>query len=401
MIVSICDDRPETIACQGVLDAINAQIAVLDRQGIIVAANQAWLRSTAAQSGDHLLRVGANYRDAWNDDRSIFAGEAREASEGIAAVVRGERACFTCEYPRKTEEGERWFRLEATALKQGGAVLINTDITARQVHATLIRLREQNQRLRGRMQRRQRLTRAPRQSLRLLIEQTTRLARVNAELQQFTSVVSHELREPLRTVTGFLDLLRRRYGDQLDERAQEYVSFAYDGAARMQSLIDKLLAYARLDQHRIEMRPVDCNDVLARAIGMLQVAIDESQAEITFDPLPTVAGDDVELGLVFRNLLSNAIKFHGDDRPRIHIRAQRQMNEWLFTVRDHGIGIAEEDTRRIFDMFVRAHSRSRFPGNGIGLAICRKVITRHGGRIWVERPADGGSLFCFTLPALS
>lgn len=401
MIVSICDDRSETIACQGVLDAINAQIAVLDRRGVIVAANRAWLRSVAAQSGDHLLRVGANYRDAWNDDQSIFAGEAREASEGIAAVVRGERACFTCEYRRQTEEGERWFRLEATALKQGGAVLTNTDITAHQVHEMLIRLREQNQRLQSRMRRRQRLTRAPRQSLRLLIEQTTRLARANAELQQFTSVVSHELREPLRMVTGFLDLLQRRYGGQLDEHAREYVAFAYDGATRMQSLIEKLLAYARLDQHHPDIRPVDCNDVLARAIGMLQVAIDESQAEITFDPLPTVAGDDVELGLVFRNLLSNAIKFHGDERPRIHIGAQRQMNEWLFTVRDHGIGIAEEDTRRIFDIFVRTHSRSRFPGNGIGLAICRKVITRHGGRIWVERPADGGALFCFTLPALS
>jgi signal transduction histidine kinase len=401
MIVSICDDTPETIACQSILDAINTQIAVLDRHGVIVAANRAWLRSVAAKSDDHLFWIGTNYRDAWNDDESIFTRVVREALEGIAAALRGERACFTCEYCRKTEDGERWFRLEATALKQGGAVLTNTDITAHQVHAMLTRLREQNQRLQSQMRRRQRLTRAPRQSLRLLIEQTTRLARANAELQQFTSVVSHELREPLRMVTGFLDLLRRRHGDQLDEHAREYVSFAYDGAARMQSLIEKLLAYARLDQHRPDIRPVDCNDVLARAIGMLQVAIDESQAEITFDPLPTVAGDDVELGLVFRNLLSNAIKFHGNERPRIHIGAQRQKNEWLFTVRDHGIGIAVEDTRRIFDMFVRTHSRSRFPGNGIGLAICRKVITRHGGRIWVERPADGGSLFCFTLPVLS
>lgn len=400
VIASTYDEAPDTIACQSVLDAIRAQIAILDRSGVIIAANRAWFRSVAAPGGDQLFRIGTCYRDDWNRERSVFAGVAPDAPEGIEAVLRGDRSSFTHEYCCQTADGERWFRLEAMPLREGGVVLSNTDITAQQAIEALNRLREQHRRLQNRVRRRRRLAHGPRQSLRLLIEQTTRLARANIELQQFTSVVSHELREPLRMVTGFLDLFRRHYGEQLDERAGEYITYAHDGALRMQSLIDKLLAYARLDQHRPAMRPVDCNDVLARAIGILQVTIAESQAHITFDELPVVLGDDVELGLVFRNLISNAIKFCGDKHPRIHIGAQRQTNEWLFTVRDYGLGIPAEDAERIFDMFVRVQSRRRFPGSGIGLAICRKVIVRHGGRIWVERPADGGSLFCFTLPAL-
>jgi signal transduction histidine kinase len=400
ILASTHDDTPETIACQSVLDALNAQIAVLDRNGVIIAANRAWFRLIAAQSGDRLFRIGAHYRDDWTCEQSVFADVVPDAPAGIDAVLRGERSSFVQEYSRPTDDGERWFRLEALPLREGGVALVNTDITAQPAVEALVRLREQHQRLQDRVRRRRRLAHAPRQSLRLLIEQTTRLARANTELQQFTSIVSHELREPLRMVVSFLDLLRRRYGEQLDDRANEYIAYAHDGATRMQAIIDKLLAYARLDQHRSVVRPVDCNDVLARAIGMLQVAIAESRAEITFDPLPVVFGDDVELGLVFRNLISNAIKFRGDERPRIHIGAQRRMNEWLFTVRDHGIGIPAEDVERIFDIFVRGQSRRQYPGSGIGLAICRKVIIRHGGRIWVERPVDGGSLFCFTLPAL-
>ncbi len=400
ILASTCDDMPETIACQSVLDAITAQIAVLDRKGIIIAANRAWFRLVAAKSGDHLFRIGTCYRDDWNREQSVFAVAAPDAPAGIEAVLRGECDSFVQEYCRQTADGERWFRLEAMPLKQGGVVLSNTDITAQHAIEALTRLREQHQRLQDRVRRRRRLAHGPRQSLRLLIEQTTRLARANTELQQFTSIVSHELREPLRMVVSFLDLFRRHYGEQLDGRADEYITYAHDGAMRMQSLIDKLLAYARLDQHRPVMRPIDCNDALARAIGMLQVAIAESQAKITFDSMPVVLGDDVEIGLVFRNLISNAIKFCGDERPRIHISAQRRMNEWLFTVRDYGIGVPASDVERIFDMFVRGQSRRQYPGSGIGLAICRKVIIRHGGRIWVERPADGGSLFCFTLPAL-
>ncbi|MGC9040218.1 MAG: PAS domain-containing protein, partial [Roseiflexus sp.] len=221
VLASTHDDTPETIACQSVLDALNAQIAVLDRNGVIIAANRAWFRLVAAQSGDRLFRIGAHYRDDWTCEQSVFADVVPNAPAGIDAVLRGERSSFVQEYSRPTDDGEHWFRLEALPLREGGVALVNTDITAQPAVEALVRLREQHQRLQDRVRRRRRLAHAPRQSLRLLIEQTTRLARANTELQQFTSIVSHELREPLRMVVSFLDLLRRRYGEQLDDRANE------------------------------------------------------------------------------------------------------------------------------------------------------------------------------------
>jgi len=389
-----------TITGQGVLDALTAQIAVLDRNGAIVMANQAWRRFVATQSGERAtLEVGASYRDVWRDGRGISGPGAHDAQQGIEAVLRGDMEYFATEYQRRSGADGRWFRLEATSLQAGGAVLTHTDITAQHVAEYTARLYEQRQRLRGRLRRRRRIAQGRRQSMRLLVEQSAQLARANAELKQFASVVSHELHEPLRMVARFLELLRRRYGGRLDAQADEYIGYAYDGAVRMQALIDKLLAYTRLDRPGRPPRPVDCDDVLARAIGVLQVALTESQAEVTFDPMPTVLGDDVEIGLVFRNLISNAIKFCGPGHPRIHIGARREGDRWLFSVRDYGIGIAPGDAERIFDMFVRAQNRDAYPGNGIGLAICRKVVMRYGGRIWVESPADGGALFCFTLPA--
>lgn len=389
------------ITGQDMLDALTAQIAVLDRNGAIIIVNQAWRQFVATQSGERAaLEVGASYRDGWRDGRGIFGTGARDAQQGVEAVLRGELAYFATEYQRRAGADGRWFRLEARSLQAGGAILTHTDITAQHVAEYTARLYEQRQRLRERLRRRRRIAQGKRQSLRLLVEQSAQLARANAELQQFASVVSHELHEPLRMVARFLELLRRRYGGHLDAQADEYIGYAYDGAVRMQALIDKLLAYARLDRPGRPPRPVDCDDVLARAVGVLQVALTESQAEVTFDPMPTVLGDDVDIGLVFRNLISNAIKFCGSGHPRIHIGARREGDRWLFSVRDHGIGVAPGDEDRIFDMFVRAQSRSAYPGSGIGLAICRKVIMRYGGRIWVESPADGGALFCFTLPAV-
>lgn len=387
------------VMTDSILDALTIKIAVLNRDGIIIEANSAWLRDAAARSGGRLLGIGTDYRAGWDDDDGLFAVGAYDILAGIEQVLRGERKRFTFEYAMRVSDEKRWVRLEAAALKDGDIVLAHTDLTSDAISERIARLGAQNQHLRDRLRRRKRLPAGPRQSMRLLLERSTQLTRLNTELQEFTSVVSHELREPLRMVASFIHLLQRRYGGQFDQQANEYIHYAADGAQRMQALIDALMDYARVDHGARKPQAVDCDDALARAIAILQETIAANQAHITYDPMPTVLGNDVEISLVFRNLISNAIKFHGAAPPRIHIGARREGTEWRFSVRDHGIGVDLNDADRIFDIFVRAQNRRDHPGSGIGLAICRKVITRHGGRIWVENPADGGARFCFTLPA--
>lgn len=387
------------VMTDSILDALTIKIAVLNRDGIIIEANSAWLRDAAARSGGRLLGIGTDYRAGWDDDYGLFAVGAYDILAGIEQVLRGERKRFTFEYAIRVSDEKRWVRLEAAALKDGAIVLTHTDLTSDAISEQIARLGAQNQHLRDRLRRRKRLPRGPRQSMRLLLERSTQLTRLNTELQEFTSVVSHELREPLRMVASFIHLLQRRYGGQFDQQANEYIHYAADGAQRMQALIDALMDYARVDYGARKPQAVDCDDALARAIAILQETITASQAHITYDPMPTVLGNDVEISLVFRNLISNAIKFHGAKPPRIHIGARFEGAEWQFSVRDHGIGVDLSDADRIFDIFVRAQTRRDHPGSGIGLAICRKVITRHGGRIWVENPVDGGARFCFTLPA--
>jgi light-regulated signal transduction histidine kinase (bacteriophytochrome) len=223
------------------------------------------------------------------------------------------------------------------------------------------------------------------------------LARSNEDLEQFAYVASHDLKEPLRMVTGFLSLLRDRSRGKLDAECDEYVAFAADGAARMQRLIEDLLAYSRAG--RGEMTGLtDLGTVLDGVLRSLTASIEESATVITHDPLPTVTCNPVELTQVFQNLIGNAIKFKGQGRPEIHVGARRQTDDWLFTVQDNGIGIAPQFAERIFMIFQRLHTRQQYSGTGIGLAICKKIVERHGGRIWVESEPENGSTFCFTIP---
>lgn len=231
-----------------------------------------------------------------------------------------------------------------------------------------------------------------------LEQSVAQLGRSNADLQQFAYVASHDLQEPLRMVSSYTQLLAKRYRGRLDADADEFIAYAVDGATRMQKLIQDLLAYSRVSTGRQTFEPTPMGAVLSYAMDNLLSAIKESQAVITQDRLPTVRGDAKQLAQVFQNLLSNAIKFRGDQPPIIHISAQRKDGEWLFSVRDQGIGIDPQYAGRIFVIFQRLHTRAEYPGTGIGLAICKKIVERHGGRIWVESEAGKGATFWFSLP---
>jgi signal transduction histidine kinase len=232
-----------------------------------------------------------------------------------------------------------------------------------------------------------------------LREMTDALARSNAELEQFAYIASHDLREPLRMVTSFVQMLHRRYHDKLDKDANSYIGFAVDGAQRMEQLIIDLLQYARVGTRGKELVPVDCNKIVQTVLQDLNIAIHESHTTVSINgSLPTVQGDDVQLTQLFQNLIANAIKFRKpDEPPRIEISASRNEHEWTFNVRDNGIGIEPGFFEKIFVIFQRLHARDKYPGTGIGLAVCKRIVERHGGRIWVESEPGHGSIFHFTL----
>jgi light-regulated signal transduction histidine kinase (bacteriophytochrome) len=222
------------------------------------------------------------------------------------------------------------------------------------------------------------------------------------ELRQFSHIVSHDLREPLRTMSSFVKLLASQYQGKLDAAADEYITFVSDGAQRMQQMITDLLEYTRAGKPVDTFTTVDCETLLARVLVDLQVVITESGATITHNPLPTVHGDATRLGQVLQNLIGNALKFRSAAPPKIHVWAERweqASGVWRFGVRDNGIGIDPAQSNRLFQVFQRLHTHAKYPGTGIGLAICRKIIEQHGGRMWVESTVGNGATFFFTLQA--
>ena len=230
-----------------------------------------------------------------------------------------------------------------------------------------------------------------------LAQRTQELARSNADLEQFAYVASHDLQEPLRMVGSYMQLIEKRYKDKLDKDAREFIEFAVDGAQRMQGMINDLLAYSRIGTKGNPFASIDCEKVLERALGNLRMTIAETGAQITHDPLPTVLGDATQLSQLFQNFIANAIKFRGKGQPQIHVGVEAKDGFWQFAVRDNGIGIAPEYFEKIFVLFQRLHGRSAYPGTGIGLAICKRVVERHGGRAWVESSPGRGSTFLFTV----
>jgi light-regulated signal transduction histidine kinase (bacteriophytochrome) len=231
-----------------------------------------------------------------------------------------------------------------------------------------------------------------------LAERAVELARSNQDLEQFAYVASHDLQAPLRMVASYVQLLAKRYQGKLDADADTYIRFAVQGAIRMQALIQDLLAYARVGMRERHHESVDASAVLDTVLATFQLTTEETGAMITRGDLPVVIMDSAHLSQVFQNLLSNALKFRGHKPPRIHASARRGEQEWIFSIRDEGIGMDARHADRIFALFQRLHTAEEYPGTGIGLAICKKIVERHGGRIWVESELGRGAAFSFTIP---
>jgi PAS domain S-box-containing protein len=353
---------------RGIVDAVGEPLVVLDRGLCVRTANRAYYATFGLApeqaEGRHLSELDGG---AWRDaalagvlERVIDTGEPapeREVTRHVAGA--GERTLLV--------EARR---IEATEHEQALALLMLRDVTERR--------REERERA----------------------ALAAELERSNAELERFAYVASHDLQEPLRMVTSYTQLLARRYADSLDDKAQRYIGFAVDGASRMQTLINDLLAYSRLGSRGGPVEAVDTGQVLVRALANLRAPIAASGAAVTHDPLPVVAGDATHLLQLVQNLVSNAVKFHGPQPPRVHVSARRGAGEhhWTFSVRDEGIGIDPAYFERVFVVFQRLHTRAEHPGTGIGLAICKRVVEAAGGRIWIESRPGEGSTFFFTLP---
>jgi PAS domain S-box-containing protein len=230
-----------------------------------------------------------------------------------------------------------------------------------------------------------------------LARKAEELARSNTELEQFAYIASHDLQEPLRMIGSYLQLIERRYKGRLDEDADDFIAFAVDGAKRLQVMINGLLEFSRVQTRGLPFIPVDTGKILEEAVGNVKIAIGESHAVITHDPLPVINGDTEQLVRVFQNLINNAIKFRSRDVPRIHVSAQQKDRAWVFSFRDNGIGIDKEYQDRLFVLFRRLHG-PEYSGTGIGLAVCKRIIERHGGKIWVESEPGRGLTFFFTIP---
>jgi PAS domain S-box-containing protein len=234
----------------------------------------------------------------------------------------------------------------------------------------------------------------------MLAHYAAELSRSNEDLEQFAYVASHDLQEPLRMVGSYVQLLEKRYKEQLDSDADDFIHYAVDGVTRMQALINGLLAYSRVTTRGKEFEPVECEAVLDRVLVNLQMAVEDSGGRVTHDPLPKIMADELQLSQVFQNLIGNAIKFRDEKAPQVHVSAEKQGNEWMFSVRDNGIGFEQEYADRVFAIFKRLHRDEQYPGTGIGLSLCKKIVERHGGRIWVESEVGHGTTFYFTVPVV-
>jgi PAS domain S-box-containing protein len=351
---------------ENLIDYANAPIIVWDPEFRITRFNHAFERLTG-YAADEVLGKALDI---------LFPKDSRE--ESLSHI-------------RDAVAGQRWEAVEIPILRQDGTVRIvlwNSATLYDQDGKTPVATIAQGQDITER-----------KQAEEALQYMTSELARSNAELEQFAYVASHDLQEPLRMVSSYVQLIADRYKGKLDQDADDFIRYAHDGALRMQRLIHDLLAYSRIGTRGGTFEQVNLEAVLAQALSNLELTVKEHNAIVTCDPLPVIWGDAVQLAQLFQNLIDNAIKFRGEEAPRIHVSIGLRGSEWVLSVRDNGIGIAPEYFDRIFLLFQRLHPRQKYPGTGLGLAICKRIVDRHGGRIWVESKSDEGSTFCFSIPS--
>lgn len=231
-----------------------------------------------------------------------------------------------------------------------------------------------------------------------IINHMKRLAQSNKELEQFAYITSHDLREPLRMITSFLQLLQRRYEDKLDEDANEFIEFAVAGAKRLDNMTNDLLSYSRIASSKRQLKLVNFEEVLKETLQNLKIPIEENNAIITHEPLPTIKGDAKLKVQLFQNIIGNALKYRSEKTPEIHISAKKENDHYLFSIKDNGIGMSQEHLKKIFTIFQRLHTHEEYEGTGIGLAIAQKIVHQQGGTIWAKSEPGKGSTFYFTIP---
>ena len=369
---ALCELQEQTQLLQNILESMNEGVIVADRNErfrIFNAAAQRMYGQGAAEA--HSSEWPQIYHLYLPDGVTPFPADRLP----LVRAIRGESTAETEIIVRRSQAADSLVILVSGRPIPGvagdvvGGVIVCHDVTAR------------------------------RQAHKALAQRADELARSNRELQQLAYVAAHDLQEPLRMVASYVELLAERYKGRLDEKADKYINYAVEGADRMKALVDALRGFLVLTTQASPFEPVDAAASIFGALANLHQVIEERGAVVTHDPLPSIKGDPAQMVQLFQNLIGNALKFC-DGTPRVHVAAERTGEEWVFSVRDNGIGIAPEHHERIFQIFQRLHRRDKYPGTGMGLAICKKVVERHGGRIWVESRPGQGSTFFFTLPVV-
>jgi PAS domain S-box-containing protein len=350
---------------------------------------------------NRFIRVNKYMSDAYHMSKKQLEGvhlnelhsreQAQAYYEDDLQVIRSRQSKPNIDEPWKTETGIRWVSTSKIPyIDETGEVVgvigVSMDVTER-------KLAEEE--LKNHRKHLEEMDKVRTEKLAVAIRD---LERSNKELEQFAYVASHDLQEPLRMVSSYTQLLAQRYEGQLDDKAKKYIDYAVDGAVRMQRLINDLLTYSRVGTRGKPLEPIDSHSVLGEALLNLQSAVEESRAMVTNDDLPTVRADASQLIQISQNLIANAIKFRGASPPRIHVSARDQGREWLFSISDNGIGIDPQYKDKLFMIFQHLHTKQEYPGTGIGLALCKRIVERHGGKIWFESEPGNGSTFFFSIP---